>query len=87
MDLTCDEGLAYEAVREIQEIKRDNRQRPDYALLFEVYNYLRPELAEGFEGKILQALRCLYRKGLIVFHKNVNGVPMFGIINQNTKEI
>ena len=43
MELSVDERLAYEAVKEIQDIKNGNGQRPDFAVLFEVYNYLRPE--------------------------------------------
>lgn len=79
MVLSSDERLAFEAVEEIQSMKRDNRREPDYAMIFEVYNFLRPELPAGFEPSILEALRNLYRKNLIVHHKNINGIPMFGV--------
>lgn len=73
------ESLAYEAVEEIQGITRDSGRSPDFALINEVYNFLRPELPQGFESGVLDALRALYRRGLIEFHQTVNGIPMFGI--------
>lgn len=79
MELTDSEKAALEAVADIQEMKRDGGQTPDYALLPEVYNFLRPELPAGFEADILKSLRALYRRGLIEFHQTVNGIPMFGI--------
>lgn len=86
MELTDNERNAYEAVAEIQDIKRAGGQMPDYAILHEVYNQLRPELPAGFESAILRALRTLYRRGLIEYHRTVNGTPMFGIINPKTKQ-
>lgn len=79
MELTDSEKTALEAVADIQEMKRDGGQTPDYALLPEVYNFLRPELPAGFEADILKSLCALYRRGLIEFHQTVNGIPMFGI--------
>lgn len=79
MNMTTDESLAFEAVKEIQGMKRDYKRFPDYATIHEVYNSLRHELPEGFEESILNALRSLYRRGLITHHSTVNGVPMFGI--------
>lgn len=79
MTLTDSENAAYGAVKEIQEMKHDSGLQPDYAMLYEVYNFLRPELPNGFEQSILESLRMLYRRGLIVFHKSVNGIPMFGV--------
>lgn len=86
-ELTIDEQRAYEAVAEIQDIKRAGGQMPDYAILHEVYNQLRPELPAGFESAILRALRTLYRRGLIEYHRTVNGTPMFGIIKLKTTQI
>lgn len=79
MNLSNIETLVYEAVQEIQEIKRDNRIAPDLALLPEVYNFLRPELGSGYEEEALGALRTLYRRGLIVYQYNISKIPMFGI--------
>ncbi len=78
-NLTSLELTVYEAVEEIQGIKHYNGQQPDYALLPEVYNFLRPESPEGFERDALSALRSLYRRGLITFHQTVNKIPMFGV--------
>lgn len=79
IELTADERAAFEAVDEIQGIKRDNKQAPDYAQLHEVYNFLRPEMADGFEPRILEALRSLCRRGLLCHNLNVNKLPMFGV--------
>lgn len=84
--LTDYERSAYEAIREIQEIKADNGKGPCYAILFEVYNQLRHELPAGFETQILQALRTLYRRGLIEFRQTLNGIPMFGIKRELNNE-
>lgn len=83
MMLNNDEQLTLDAVREIQSIKRENRKRPDFAWSFEIYNYLRYEISEQ---RALQALRSLYRRGLLEFHKDVNGNPMFGILNKNSND-
>lgn len=79
MGLTETERITLDAVVEIQGIKRESGRSPDFAMLHEVYNFLRPELLQGFEGAVLGALRNLCRRGLIDFHQNVNGVPMFGV--------
>lgn len=78
-ELTEIERTTYEAVSEIQGIKHDNGQAPGFAMLFEVYNFLRPEMGVGVESQVLGALRTLYRRGLVEFHQTVNGIPMFGI--------
>lgn len=78
-DITDVERLTYEAVEEIQGIKHDNGQFPDYAILSEVYNYMRPELSHNVEKSTLDALRVLYKRGMIEFHRNINGTLMFGI--------
>lgn len=64
-------NIAREAVAEIQGIKRDSGIVPDYVTINELMNYLREE--------ILESLRELYRQGIVEHHKNVNGIPMFGI--------
>lgn len=79
MGMTADEQLVYDAVEEIQGIKKDSLQSPDLAMLTEVYNFLRPELPSGFEATVLQALRTLCRKCEIMYRMTVNGTPMFGI--------
>lgn len=71
MELTPIQQIAYDAVAEIQDMKRDGGKAPDYATINEVVNYMREEL--------LEALRGLYKQGVIEFHKNINGIPMFGI--------
>lgn len=79
MGMTADEQLVYDAVEEIQGIKKDSMQSPDFATLTEVYNFLRPELPSGFEATVLQTLRTLCRKCKITYRMTVNGIPMFGI--------
>lgn len=79
MDLSEIESVVYDAVDEIQGMKRDSGQVPDFALIFEVCNFLRPELPQGFESDVMGALRSLYCRGMIEYHQNVNGVPMFGV--------
>lgn len=79
MELTKYEQITLEAIDEIQGVKREYRQVPDYAQLHEVYNYLRPELPSGFEPQVFGALRSLCRRGLIECHVTVNKLPMFGI--------
>ncbi len=79
MELTETERISLEAVGEIQGIKRESGRAPDFAMLHEVYNFLRPELPQGFEGAVLGALRTLCRRGLIEVHQTVNLIPMFGI--------
>lgn len=62
---------AYEAVREIQEVKRQVGRQPDAASLAEVKNSLTVELEE--------ALNALVLSGKLAWHKNVNGMPFFTI--------
>lgn len=83
-ELTATERLVYDAVDEIQSIKRDNGRSPDFAMLHEVYNFLRPEMGGGFEGEALGALRTLHRRGLIEYRVTVNKIPMFGIKTRET---
>lgn len=71
MELAPIQQIAYDAVSEIQDMKRVGGKSPDFATIDEVVNYMREEL--------LEALRVLYRQGKIEFHKTVNGVPMFGV--------
>ncbi len=65
------EQIALNAIKEIQELKKSNQQFPDFANKTEIYNSIKVE--------IMEALRSLYRKGLIEFHRNVNGIEMFGL--------
>ena len=63
--------LTYDAVKEIVDIKRGGGQAPAFASLTEVNNF--------FHVEILEALRELYRRGLITHHTSINKIPMFGI--------
>ena len=63
--------LTYDAVKEIVDIKRGSDQAPAFASLTEVNNF--------FHVEILEALRELYRRGLITHHTSINKIPMFGI--------
>lgn len=69
--LTPMERIVLQTIEDIQDIKRGNMQHPDLAKQEEIYNSLKVEA--------LEALRSLYRRGLITFNKTVNGIPMFGI--------
>ena len=69
--LTPVQQMAYDAVREIVDIKQGNNQAPALASLTEVNNM--------FHAEILEALRELYRRGLITHHTSINKIPMFGI--------
>lgn len=70
-NLTPLQSIVYDVVDEIQGIKRDNKQDPNYATIDEVMNSLKQE--------VLQQLREMYKGGLITFQRTVNGVAMFGI--------
>lgn len=63
------EDIALSMVREIVEAKEGTV--PTVARFSEIMNSAKVEM--------LEALRRLYRKGLISYHDSVNGVPMFGI--------
>lgn len=67
--------LLYDTVEEIQTIKHDNGQSPDFAAMPEVFNSLHAELLEN--------LRQLCRDGLLECHQTVNGIVMFGIKRAN----
>ena len=69
--LTEFESLVYDSVCSRQIMKREDGQVPDYVMFDEICNGLRAEA--------LEVLRSLYRKGLIEHHQTVNGIPMFGI--------
>lgn len=71
MELTNIEQLLLDIIDEIQSMKRDGRKLPDFATMIEIENSFRVELKE--------ALNSLCRKGRLEWHKNVNGIPMFGI--------
>ena len=71
MELTPIQQIAYDAVTEIQDIKRAGGKAPDFATIDEIVNYMREEL--------LESLRGLYRGGKVEFHKTVNGILMFGV--------
>lgn len=70
-ELTPVEQLAYDAIEEIQVIKREKDLVPDHALMTEVSNSIMTDVKE--------AINSLVRKGRIEWHKNVNGVLMFGV--------
>lgn len=63
--------LTYDAVKEIVDIKRGSDRAPAFASLTEVNNF--------FHVEILEALRELYRRGLITHHTSINKIPMFGV--------
>lgn len=70
-ELTPIEQIILDTIDEIQSMKRDGGKAPDYATLIEIENSFRVELKE--------AINSLVRKGRVEWHKNVNGIPMFGI--------
>ena len=63
------EKIVYDTVSEIQRIKTENKQAPDFALEREVYNSIKAE--------ILTALRSLYLQGLIEHRRSLNGENLF----------
>lgn len=69
-NLSVMERIAFDTVREIQDIKRSEGCHPDYAALEEIMNSLKTE--------VLESLRSLYSKGLITHHHNINGISLFG---------
>lgn len=66
--------MAYDAIAEIQQAKRDAGAFPDRASMTEISNSIMVELKE--------AINTLALSGLLEWHKTVNGVPMFGIKEQ-----
>ena len=62
--------LAYDTVVEILGIKRGTVE-PCMAHINEIRNSLNVELME--------ALRTLYRRGLLTYHIDINKNPMFGL--------
>lgn len=72
MELTPIQRLAYDTIAEILEIKQGNTA-PCLAHISEIRRSLNIEL--------LEALRDLYRKGIVSVNKDINGHPMFAITN------
>ena len=71
METTSDiQRLTFDIVKEIVETKRGN-VAPAYASLIEIHNM--------FHVEILEALRTLYRRGLLTYHIDINKNPMFGL--------
>ena len=70
-ELTPLQRVIADAIAECQEFKRSTGRYPDLCTLDEVIISLKSEM--------LEALRVLYRRKLIVHHSTVNGIPMFGI--------
>lgn len=64
--------LAYDTIAEILDIKRGSRE-PCMAHIAEIRNSINVELME--------ALRELYRRGLLSASKDINKQPMFYISN------
>lgn len=82
---TLDQQI-FDAISEIQGIKRDSHLFPDYAMMPEVFNFLRPEYGERFEAMeadLKEGIRRLCRVKRIEWHMTVNGVLMFGVRNQS----
>lgn len=69
-EITTMQRLAYDTVAEITELKRGNTE-PCLAHINEIRNSLNVELME--------ALRELYRKGVLAYHADLNKNPMFSI--------
>ncbi len=68
-EMTEMQRRAYDAVREIQEVKREAGMQPAAASIAEIGNSLMVELKE--------ALNELVISGKLSWHKNVNGTPFF----------
>lgn len=69
--MTPIQQIAYDAIKEIQEIKRSAGTYPDRASIVEISNSIMIELKE--------AINQLARAGVLEWHKTVNGIPMFGV--------
>lgn len=69
--MTPIQQIAYDAIKEIQEVKRSAGTYPDRASIVEISNSITIELKE--------AINQLARAGLLEWHKNVNDIPMFGV--------
>lgn len=70
IEVTPMQRLAYDAIEEIINLKRGNVD-PCVAHINEIRNSLNVELME--------ALRELYRKGVLEHHADINKNPMFSI--------
>lgn len=69
--MTPYQQIAYDAIAEIQQAKRDAGTFPDRASMAEISNSIMVELKE--------AINALALAGVLEWHKTVNGIPMFGI--------
>lgn len=67
-----------EALAEMQGMKRDSGRFPDFAMLDELVNFLRPEFPGLQPSQVLESLRRLYRAGMVEHHRTVNGHLMLG---------
>lgn len=79
----------FDTISEIQGMKRDSHLFPDYAMMPEVFNFLRPEYGERFEtmeADLKEGIRRLCRAKRIEWHMTVNGVLMFGVRNQSKQK-
>lgn len=65
------EAMVQEAVRAGQDSKRALGKSPDFVTM--------DEITARFKAALMDALRALWRKGLLEHHRNVNGIDMFGI--------
>lgn len=70
-DMTPLQRIAYDAIKEIQEVKRSTGTDPDRVSIVEIKNSIMIELKE--------AINQLAREGVLEWHKTVNGIPMFGV--------
>lgn len=73
--MTTIEQMTFDTIGEIQSMKRDGGKSPDFATMREVENSFRVEIKE--------AINQLVRAGLVEWHKDVNGNPMFGVKEQH----
>ena len=69
--MTPIEQVTIDALKEVQQFRKDAGKALTFATMDEIINSLKTE--------VLEALRRLYREGKVEFHKTVNGIPMFGV--------
>ncbi len=82
--MTDIERMVFETIAEIQGSKRESGRFPDYAMMEEVLNSLRPKLGPRFDSlkeEAVGALRKLCREKRIEYHLTINKLLMFGIKN------
>lgn len=63
--------IAYDTIREIQQVKKDTGVFPDRVSMTEISNSIMIDLKE--------AINQLSLAGVLEWHRNINGVPMFGV--------